>query len=357
VTLRTVVSGLSDPVDVTSAGDGSGRLFVVEQVGRIRIVRDGKLDPTPFLDIRGLVSCCDERGLLGLAFHPGQPSDGRLYVDYTDAQGDTVVSEFRVSGTDPDRTDPGSERKLLQVHQPYPNHNGGALAFGSDGMLYVSLGDGGSAGDPQRNGRNLGVLLAKILRIDVDHPSGSNAYGIPSDNPFVGRAGARPEIWLTGLRNPWRMRFDPATGDLWIGDVGQDAWEEIDVARKGVSGTDFGWNVMEGNHCYLPANGCDRTGLALPVTEYDHSLGCAVIGGPVVRGAAEARLEGWYLFGDDCSGRIWAFDPAGAGSSPTPATVVANTGLAISAINEAADGRVYVTDVGGGTLSEIRPGG
>ena len=257
--MSVAVTGLSAPVDVANAGDGSGRLFVVEQGGKIRIVRDGALVERPFLDIGGRITSGGERGLLGLAFHPDYPTDPRFFVDYTDRDGNTVVSSFRVSATDPDVADPGSESILLHVDQPFANHNGGGLGFGPDGDLYIALGDGGSEGDPQGNGQRLDTLLAKILRIDVDGGAAAGApYGIPADNPFVGTAGAKPEIWLYGLRNPWRFRFDRQTGDLWIGDVGQDAWEEIDVARAGVGGLDFGWNRTEGFHCYDPPTGLRR---------------------------------------------------------------------------------------------------
>ena len=333
-------------MDVTNAADGSGRLFVVEQAGRIRIVRDGALVDRPFLDITAKVASGGERGLLGLAFHPGFPTDPRFFVDYTDLDGNTVVAAYRVSAGDPDVADPASEDVLLHVDQPFPNHNGGAVVFGPDGMLYIAFGDGGSGGDPMGNGQRLDTLLAKILRIDVDKPppAGSTAhYSIPADNPFVDQAGAKPEIWLYGLRNPWRMRFDRATGDLWIGDVGQNAWEEIDVARAGVGGLDFGWNRTEGFHCYSPPTGCDQTGLTPPVAEYGHDLGCAVIGGVVVRHPADGRLDGGYLFGDACSDRLWVIDPAGDGQRDP--VLIKHMGRTVSSIGEAEDGAVYATSL------------
>ncbi|MGZ8438836.1 MAG: PQQ-dependent sugar dehydrogenase, partial [Candidatus Limnocylindrales bacterium] len=236
--LKVVADGLTGPVDVADPGDGSGRLFVVEQAGRIRIVRGGRVADGPFLDIGAEVKSGGEQGLLGLAFHPDFPADPRFFVDYTDLDGNTVVSEFHLDAADPNLADPGSERRLLHIDQPYPNHNGGGVVFGPDGMLYIATGDGGSGGDPQGNGQRTDTLLAKILRIDVaSRPAGADRpYAIPADNPFAGVAGASPEIWLTGLRNPWRIRFDSVSGDLWIGDVGQSAWEEIDVARAGVGG-------------------------------------------------------------------------------------------------------------------------
>ena len=351
VDVTVAVNGLANPVDVTNAADGSGRLFVVEQAGRIRIVRDGALVDRPFLDISAKVASGGERGLLGLAFHPGFPTDPRFFVDYTDLDGNTVVAAYRVSASDPDVADPASEDVLLHVDQPFANHNGGAVVFGPDGMLYIAFGDGGSGGDPMGNGQRLDTLLAKILRIDVDKPppAGSTAhYSIPADNPFVDQAGAMPEIWLYGLRNPWRMRFDRATGDLWIGDVGQNAWEEIDVARAGVGGLDFGWNRTEGFHCYSPPTGCDQTGLTPPVAEYGHDLGCAVIGGVVVRHPADGRLDGGYLFGDACSDRLWVIDPAGDGQRDP--VLIKHMGRTVSSIGEAEDGAVYATSLNGELL-------
>jgi glucose/arabinose dehydrogenase len=352
--LTVVADGLASPVDVADAGDGSGRRFVVEQAGRIRIVDGTSLLDRPFLDIGAEIKSGGEQGLLGLTFHPGFPADPRFFVDYTDRQGNTVISAFRVDPADPNLADPDSERALLHIDQPYPNHNGGGLVFGPDGMLYIAMGDGGSGGDPQGNGQRTDTLLAKILRIDVDHP-GSKAgrpYAVPADNPFVDVAGAEPEIWLTGLRNPWRIRFDPATGDLWIGDVGQGAWEEIDVARAGVGGLDFGWNRMEGFHCFAPSEGCDQTGLTLPVAEYGHDLGCAVIGGVVVRDPGQPALDGRYLFSDSCSSRLWLLDPSGSGRrEPVPAGQAQGS---ISSITEAEDGTVLATDLQNGRLLAVQ---
>jgi glucose/arabinose dehydrogenase len=347
-----VVSGLSSPVDVTDAGDGSGRLFVVEQAGIIRTIRDGASLDRPFLDIRSRIASGGERGLLGLAFHPDFPTDPRLFVDYTDLKGNTVIASYRVSASDPDRADPESETVILGIDQPYPNHNGGALAFGPDGMLYIAMGDGGAGGDPQGNGQRLDTYLAKILRLDISGgAAAARPYVVPPDNPFVGDPNAKPEIWLTGLRNPWRIRFDSRTGDLWIGDVGQNAWEEVDVARAGVGGLDFGWNRMEGFHCYQPSSGCDQTGLTLPVTEYGHDSGCAVIGGVVVRDARQGRLDGGYLFGDACSDDLWLIDPAGD-ARRTP-VIVAKLGRTVSSINEAEDGIVYATSLDHGELLRL----
>ena len=350
ISLQVAVDGLTSPVDVADAGDGSGRLFVVEQTGRIRIVDGRRLVDRPFLDLSDRVTSGGEQGLLGLAFPPGYPADPRFYVDYTDLHGDTNISEFRVNATDPATADRGSERILLHIDQPFANHNGGGVVFGADGMLYVATGDGGSGGDPNGNGQRLDTLLAKILRIDVGGPGGASdgPYTVPPDNPFVGVAGAMPEIWLTGLRNPWRIRFDSATGDLWIGDVGQSAWEEIDVARAGSKGLDYGWNVMEGFHCYAPSRGCDQRGLTLPVAEYGHDLGCAVIGGVVVRGSGQPALNGRYVFADECSGNVWTLDATSAG--PEEPDLVGQWAGSLSSIIQAHDGTLLATDVQRGQL-------
>lgn len=351
VGLEVVVSGLASPLDVDPARDGTGRLFVAEQDGRIRIVAGGVLAEEPHLDIAERISAGGEQGLLGIALHPDYPADPRIFVDYTDLDGNTVVSSFEAS-LDADAADPESERIILQVDQPYPNHNGGALAFGPDGMLYVSLGDGGGGGDPEGAGQRLDTLLAKILRLDIDVPADQTpGYDIPEDNPWAeGADGARREIWLTGLRNPWRMRFDRATGDLWIGDVGQGEWEEVDVARNGVGGLDFGWNVMEGAHCYN-ADTCDREGLTLPVSEYEHGLGCAVIGGVVMHDPTEPELDGHYLFGDECSGNLFTIDPTrDALQQPT---LVLESDRSISAIATDADGAVLLTDLGAGEILRV----
>jgi glucose/arabinose dehydrogenase len=355
VAAEIAIQGLSNPVDVTNAGDGSRRLFVVEQAGVILIVRDGAVRGQPFLDIHERIASGGERGLLGLAFHPDFPTDPRFFVDYTDVNGDTVVASYVVDPARPDLADPGSETILLKVTQPFANHNGGAVVFGPDGMLYIALGDGGSGGDPQGNGQRLDTLLAKILRIDVDDPTPGRPYAIPKDNPFIATPGAKPEIWLTGLRNPWRMRFDAPTRDLWIGDVGQNAWEEIDVARAGKGGLNFGWNRMEGFHCYAPPSGCDQIGLTMPVTEYGHQDGCAVIGGVVVHDVRQGKLNGGYLFGDACSDRVWVIDPTSDG--PQAPVLAAQIGRTLSSIGEAEDGTVYATSLGRGELIRLSGGG
>jgi glucose/arabinose dehydrogenase len=352
VTVEPVAAIPGNPLGIVNAADGSGRLFVVDKGGRVWIVSDGKRSATAFLDISSKVSRGGEQGLLGLAFHPGYPGDPRFYTDYTDPDGNTVVSEWHVSAANRGQADAKSERVLLTVAQPFPNHNGGDVLFGPDGDLYITLGDGGSGGDPQGNGQRLDTLLAKILRIDVDHPADGQRYGIPSGNPFVDNAAARPEIYVTGVRNPWRISFDRSTQDLWIGDVGQDRFEEIDVVRsESGGGQNFGWNLMEGFHCYPSGDPCSIPGLAQPATEYSHALGCSVTGGVVYRGEAFPALAGAYLFSDYCSGSIWAIDAA-ADTTRDP-RILGQTHRSISSFGEDEAGEVYVTDLGGELLRVV----
>ena len=301
-----VASGLSQPVDLAAPPGDTTRLFLVEKTGTIRIWKDGSVLPRPFLDISHRVSGASEQGLLGIAFHPQYAANGRFYVDYTDGSGDTRVVEFLLSG-DPDSAS-GTERQILQVKQPYSNHNGGQIAFGPDGYLYVGLGDGGSGGDPGGRAQNPAELLGKMLRLDVDapDPGAGTEYSIPADNPFRGRTGYRPEIWALGLRNPWRYSFDATTGDLYIADVGQNLWEEVDFEPAGSGGRNYGWNVMEGTHCYGAAS-CDTAGLTPPVVEYGHGAECSVTGGYVYRGRAIPALDGMYFYGDYCSGIVRSF--------------------------------------------------
>jgi glucose/arabinose dehydrogenase len=356
VAVTGAVSGLRQPLFVTGAGDGSGRLFVVEQGGRIRVVRDGSLLPTPFLDIADRVTAGGERGLLGLAFPPGFGSAWPLfYVHYSDRNGDTTIASFRVPSAGADTADPSSEGIVLTQAQPYANHNGGWIGFDRDGMLLIGLGDGGSGGDPENRASDLTTVLGKMLRIDVRGASPGEPYVIPADNPFVGRSDARPEILDYGLRNPFRDSIDPVTGDLWIGDVGQGKWEEVDVARAGQRGLDFGWRRWEGRHCYNPATGCDPAGVTMPLAEYPHPTGCSVIGGVVYRGSAIPALRGAYLFSDYCSGTLWAID-AGLDAPQAP-IVLAETHRAISSIGTGDDGEVYLTDIAGGELLRLVPAG
>jgi glucose/arabinose dehydrogenase len=325
-----VTSGLDDVVYVTHARDGSGRLFVLEQEGRIRIIAGGKLEKEPFLNIIHRVGSGGERGLLGLAFHPRYATNGRYFVNYTrNTDGATVVAEYRVS-RNPDRSD-DVERVLLVIPQPYRNHNGGMIEFGLDGFLYVATGDGGSGGDPGNRAQNRRDLLGKMLRIDVD---GGEPYGIPANNPFAS-GGALPEIYAIGLRNPWRFSFDRQSGDLWVGDVGQNAWEEIHVIE---SGGNYGWRIMEGNHCYQPRTGCNREGLVLPVAEYAQEQGrCSITGGYVYRGSAVPALVGTYVYGDFCSGEIF-------GLRDGKQRVLLSTGLAIASFGEDGAGELFVVE-------------
>lgn len=314
IVLEPVVTGLDLPLYLT-APPGDARLFVVEKTGRIRIVKDGALLSTPFLDLSSAVSTGGEQGLLSMAFHPDYASNGFFYVDYTDTDGDTHVTRYTVSAANPDVADPTSAKTIIFVDQPFDNHNGGLLLFGGDGKLYIGLGDGGSEGDPLGNGQSLGTLLGKILRIDID---AGDPYAIPPDNPFVDRAGARGEIWAYGLRNPWRFSFDAATNRLYLADVGQSAWEEVDVVPANEGGQNYGWNVMEGMHCYN-ASSCDQNGLTLPVLEYGHSDGCSITGGYVYRGSLAPGVVGQYFYADYCSGflRSFSYDGSTAGSQKT----------------------------------------
>lgn len=339
---RAIASGLRSPIGLANAGDGSGRLFVLEQTGLIRIILDGELLDGPFLDISSQVGCCGERGLLGLAFHPNYSENGYFYVNYTDRNDNTSISRFRVSA-DPNRADPGSETRLLWVEQPFRNHNGGAVEFGPDGYLYLGLGDGGSGGDPMNNAQNTGVLLGKILRLDVD---GGEPYAIPPDNPFAAGGGA-PEVWAYGLRNPWRFTFDRLTGDLYIGDVGQNDWEEINFLPAGTpGGANFGWNYLEGSHPYLPGDRIPE-GLELvsPVAEYDHSQGCSVTGGVVYRGRELPEWQGIYLYGDYCSGLIWGLFRGEDGNWQN--RLLFETRASVTSFGEDEAGEVYFTDYQG----------
>jgi glucose/arabinose dehydrogenase len=345
IELELVVDGLDAPLDVTHAGDGSGRIFIVEQGGLIKLLDpSGRLDT--FLDISNLTEAGGEQGLLGLAFHPDYRDSGLFYVNYTDLNGDTVVAEYRAPPAG-DRADSSSARVLLTIDQPFSNHNGGGLAFGPDGFLYVATGDGGSGGDPMGNGQRLDTLLGKLLRIDVD---GASPYSIPDDNPFAKDEGARPEIWAYGLRNPWRFSFDSASNTLWIGDVGQGRVEEIDRVDAGQGGLNFGWNEMEGDECF--EGSCNPEDFRLPVAVYGRDGGaCSVTGGHVYRGEASPALRGGYFFGDFCSGQIWALDAGRAG--PQEEVELLDTDHLISSFGIDESGEIYVTDLGGGLVLHI----
>jgi glucose/arabinose dehydrogenase len=353
VALEPFVDVEGGPLDLVAPDDGSGRLFVVAQDGRIWVVdASGTVLPYPMVDLGPRIRSGGEQGLLGLAVHPGFPTDPRAFVNYTNTEGDTVIASLTLDPNDPNRLDPDSHRQILFVDQPFANHNGGDLLFGPDGYLYAFFGDGGSGGDPQNNGQNRNALLGKVLRLDIDHASGDLGYVAPAGNPFVDKDG-RDEIWFMGMRNPWRASFDRATGDLWIGDVGQSAWEEIDVARAGVGGLNFGWNRMEGNHCYPPGADCTTEGLTPPVTEYGHDLGCTVVGGYVYRGSKYPALAGAYLFADYCTGRIFAIDPSS--DEFREPVEVGDGGNGISSFGEDTAGELYVTHLNG-DLSRVVAG-
>ncbi len=345
-----VVTGLSSPVDITHAGDGSGRLFITLQGGRVVIFDGVQILSPPFLDINSLVSSGGERGLLGAAFHPNYVGNGFFYVSYTDTAGDSVIARYSIS-LDPNRADPTSGVILLTIPQPFSNHNGGQLHFGPDGYLYIGIGDGGSGGDPQNNGQDLGTLLGKILRIDVD--SGF-PFTVPPDNPFVGVVGAREEIWSFGLRNPWRFSFDRLTGDMFIGDVGQNSWEEVDFQpANSTGGENYGWRLMEGNSCFNPAINCNNGTLTLPILVYDHSVGCSVTGGYLYRGSKNPNLNGLYLYGDFCSGLIWGAQEDGLGGWNT--TVLLDTNFSISTFGEDESGEIYFAHLSAtdGTIYQV----
>lgn len=348
VRLELIAEGFSRPTHVTSAGDGSDRLFVVEQAGRIWILRDGERLAEPFLDLIPLVgSAGNEQGLLSVAFHPRFEENGQFFVNYTDLAGDTVVARYTVDARNPDQVDPRSAMTVLTIDQPAPNHNGGLLAFGPDGMLYIGLGDGGAGGDPWGNGQSLETLLGKLLRIDVDS---EEPYAVPPDNPFVGQEGARPEIWAYGLRNPWRFAFDRLTGDLYIADVGQNALEEVHVQpAASPGGENYGWDTMEGNACFRAAE-CDQTGLELPVAVYSHSSpegGCSITGGHVYRGAQFPALTGIYFYTDYCTGNLWALRANGDGWENA---LIGSIAIRTSSFGEDEAGELYLTDRSGGGL-------
>jgi glucose/arabinose dehydrogenase len=346
-----VAQGFHAPVLVTHAGDGTGRLFVVEQGGSIRVVQSGAVLPQPFLDLTPLVTHGgSEEGLLGLAFDPHYAQSGQFYVYYTDPGGNSHLARYHVSSSDPNQADPASAQDLLQVQQPpYPNHKGGNIVFGPDGYLYVSLGDGGSQGDPNGNGQNRNTLLGKLLRIDVS--GGGDKYEVPPSNPFVGQSGVKAEIWAYGLRNPWRATFDHATGDFWIADVGQNTYEEIDLQPAGdKGGENYGWNYMESNHPYQGQPPSDVT-LVPPVAEYTHQEGgCAIAGGYVYRGPSLPELNGVYFFGDFCSGLTWTLMRAG---DQWQRAQFISTGFAISSFGTDEAGELYVCDYGTGTIYRL----
>ncbi len=343
------VGNFNVPVLLASPAGDHARLFIVEKPGTIAIVKQGAVLPTPFLDLRGKVSTGGEQGLLGLAFHPAYATNGLFVVNYTDAAGDTRVSLFRRSAAHPDRADPASEQLIVSVAQPFANHNGGMVAFGPDGKLFIGMGDGGSGGDPQGNGQKRSTLLGKLLRLAI---SASGQVSVPADNPFVAEAGTRPEIWSLGLRNPWRFSFDRLTGDLYIADVGQNLHEEVDALPLAESrGANFGWNVMEGASCY-GASTCARTGLLLPVVDYPHTEGCSVTGGYAYRGTAIPGLVGHYFYADYCQGWIRSFRLSNGAATDSREWATLAPGGQVTGFGEDADGEIYVL-TGGGRVAKI----
>ena len=352
--LELVVDGLDGPLDLTAAPGEEDRLYVVERPGRIRIVDDGTLVETPFLDITSITSEGGERGLLGLAFHPDYPSTGTFFVNHTNLAGDTRVVRYTVSPSG-DAADPSSATELILVEQPFSNHNGGQLAFGPDGMLYIGLGDGGSSGDPSGHGQNPSTLLGSILRIDVD---GGAPYAIPPDNPFADGADGAPEVWMYGLRNPWRFSFDASTGDIYVADVGQNEIEEVSVlSAADAAGANLGWDVLEGTRCY-DAETCDRTGLVLPAHEYTHDEGCSITGGYVYRGAALPQLDGRYFYGDYCGGWVRSFrlSSDGAATDVTDHTEAFGSVGDLASFGLDAAGELYLLDLDGAVYRMVPAG-
>jgi glucose/arabinose dehydrogenase len=352
IALGQVGAGFDRPILVTNAADGSGRLFVVEQTGYVRNLASGA-GGTPFLDVHTRVVCCGERGLLGLAFHPAFKTNGKLYINYTrPSDGATVIDEYRVTSNPNNVDENATRRQIVTISQPiYNNHKGGGIAFGPDGYLYIGMGDGGSGGDPEDRAQNINSLLGKMLRIDVNGTSTGKQYRIPATNPYVGRAGL-DEIWSIGLRNPWRWSFDRLNGDLWIADVGQGSWEEVNrstATSGGGRGLNYGWDDMEGRHCYEPMSGCATSGRTLPVAEYAHIVtgedNCSITGGYVYRGSRYRRLLGGYFYADVCSGRIWAIGATAAG--PATGRELLDTNLTIVSFGESETGELYVVALGG----------
>ncbi len=353
IALEPVLTGFQAPVYVTYASATApwgSRLLVVEKAGRILVVENDRVQPVPLLDITDRVGASgSEQGLLSVAFPPDFDTTEVFYVNYTDQRGDTVVARYRLMETDPPQADPASEQKILEIAQPAQNHNGGQLQFGPDGYLYIGMGDGGRAGDPWGNAQNPQELLGKLLRIDV---TDTDTYRIPRQNPFLEWPDARSEIWALGLRNPWRFSFDRVTGDLYIADVGQNVYEEVNFQPAySTGGENYGWDIMESYHCFEPASDCDATGLIPPVAEYDHSLGCSITGGYVYRGSQYPQLTGVYFFGDYCSGRIWALRQSSSGEWRM--AFLLESGAAISSFGQDASGELYVVGYRDGTIYHL----
>jgi glucose/arabinose dehydrogenase len=355
VSLVPAVRGVQQPVYLTHAGDGSGRMFVVERSGAIRIVQDGQILPTPFLNVRSLITTGgSEQGLLGLAFHPNYAANGQLFIYYTATDKANTIARYTVSA-DPNVADPNSGVVLISIPDTRDNHNGGMLAFGPDGYLYIGTGDGGGAGDPERNGQNSQAMLGKLLRIDVNGADAGLPYAIPPSNPFAERGAAGGQVWAYGLRNPWRFSFDRLTQELYIADVGQGDYEEIDLQPAGsAGGENYGWNPTEGAHCFQPRSGCSFDGLVLPIAEYTHQAGdCSVTGGYVYRGSQSPALQGAYLFGDFCTGRFWMLRRDASGQ--WTAGLIQDTEHQISSFGEDEAGEVYLLSLAGGIYRVTSP--
>ena len=340
------------PVGLVFPSDDDDRALVVEQPGRILLLtrEDETWSATEFLNITDRVNDRgNEEGLLGLALDPDFESNGLFYVYYTaSSPRRSVVSRFTVTAANPDLADAGSESIIIEVAQPYANHNGGQILFGPDGLLYIGLGDGGSAGDPRGNGQNVGTLLGSILRLDASESGAENGYTVPADNPFIGVPGARPEIWAYGLRNPWRFTFDRLTDDLWAADVGQNSLEEVDVI---VPGGNYGWNIMEGSECFgARRDACSPEGFKAPVVEYGRDEGCSITGGYVYRGSRLPSLQGRYIFGDYCSGKVWAFSrqPGDGVRAVDASDELFDTSHKISSFGEDGNGELYIISLVGG---------
>lgn len=356
ISLQSIATGFSSPLDLEQPPDNSGRLFVVEQGGLIKILQSGTVLPQPFLDLSSKIVpnfAGTEMGLLGVTFHPAFQQNRKFYANYVRlnaGQIQSVISEFQASTANPNAADPASERILLVVNQVsnFPNHKAGQLAFGPDGFLFFGLGDGGSGGDPFGHGQDTNILLGKMMRIDVNTTSPGLPYTIPPDNPFA-NGGGLPEIFAFGFRNPWRFSFDRATGRLFVADVGQDKFEEIDIVQKGGN---YGWNVMEGMHCFNPPTGCNMTGLQLPIAEIPHPEGQAVIGGFVYHGTALQGLQNQYIFGD-LNGKIWSLQEGPPNTFTR--TLLDDTGLTISSFGQDQSGELYVVDIGNGRVLKITP--
>lgn len=352
VELQPVFRGLTQPLQIAVAPGDFRAVYVVEKIGRVWAFIDGRRSDLPLLDISESVSRGFEQGLLGIAFHPDYQQNGRLFINYTDTRGDTRIEAYTVEPASR-RADPASRRTILHIPQPAGNHNGGMLAFGPDGYLYIGSGDGGRFFDPSGNGQNLGTLLGKILRIDVD---AGEPYAVPPDNPFVGDGGALPEIWAYGLRNPWRFSFDRATGDLYIADVGERSWEEVNVQPAGsAGGENYGWSLAEGFACLESTSVCEAAPITPPIATYSHGSGrCSIAGGYVYRGSAIPGLVGRYVFGDYCTGTIWSVPAGTDGEGKTPEPLLESGGR-ISGFGEDHGGEIYVAVIDRGVVYKIVP--